>query len=189
MKTNWMQISPELAAMLHDARPGMPAKGAAGVQSRVSVTFAIAKALFAVPVAPVVEILDIREIAPLPRTPPHVLGLIDRRGVSVPVVDMRLMLAQAPQEDTHETRIVVLRMSLGGERMGLVGLRVDRVIEVAELEDAGDGMLPEAELLQWNERMVAGIARRDGLFVTCLDVDNLFGQGVRAIAAHVVEAA
>lgn len=138
------------------------------------VTFGIGKALFALPVAPVVEILEARETAPLPRTPRHLLGLIDRRGISVPVVDLRRLLGQPDREDALDTRIIVLLIDTEGQTRRYIGLRVDRVLDVALLDDGGETQLAEAEMLRWNERMVAGIGKRQGKFVTVLDVDGLF---------------
>lgn len=143
------------------------------------VTFGIGKADFALPVAPVVEILDARDISPLPRAPAHLLGLIDRRGASVPVVDLRRLLGQPDADDTDRTRIIVLRLVGRGAGAQHVGLRVDQVTEVTQLDDAGSEPLAEAELLRWHERMVAGIGRRDERFVTMLDVDGLFDGDLR----------
>lgn len=151
------------------------------------VTFEIGEASFALPVAPVVEILDAREISPLPRTPAHLLGLIDRRGASVPVVDLRRLLGQADADDTDRTRIIVLRIDGEDRRRHSVGLRVDQVTEVTQLDDAGSSPLAEAALLRWHERMVAGIGRRGDSFVTVLDVDGLFDGELDALEpAHAV---
>lgn len=137
------------------------------------VAFAIGSALFALPVDPVREILDARSISPLPRSPAHLLGLIDRRGTSVPVVDLRRLLGQDDREDAPDTRIIVLGLGSNAEEGYTIGLRVDRVTEVTALDHAGSAPLAEAELVRWNERMVAGIGRRNGAFVTVIDVDGL----------------
>ena len=147
--------------------------GDAGIDETV-VTFEIGRALFALPVAPVMEIHEARDLAPLPKAPPQLLGLMDRRGFSVPVIDMRLLLGAPPREDAPETRIIALRVTGRGGTLLTIGLRVDRVIEVTQLDEAGSGPLAEAELLRWNERMVAGIGRRHGAFVTRIDVGGLF---------------
>ena len=141
---------------------------------RTVVTFGIGKALFALPVAPVVEILEARETAPLPRAPSHLIGLIDRRGFSVPVVDLRILLGQPARADDFDTRIIVLIFTGAPQGHRYVGLRVDRVLDVAQLDDGGEQPLAEADLLQWHERMVAGIGKRQGAFVTVLDVEGLF---------------
>ncbi|SER70734.1 purine-binding chemotaxis protein CheW [Tranquillimonas rosea] len=152
------------------------------MNGKTVVTFGLGDALFALPVAPVMEILDTSPIAPLPRAPAHLLGLIDRRGASVPVVDLRRLLGEPPQDDTPETRIIVLRLETGG-----IGLRVDRVIEVTQLDEAGAAPLPEAGLLNWNERMVAGVGRRDGAFVSELRVEALFDPEITAALSPEIE--
>lgn len=143
------------------------------------VTFLSDTARFAIPVAPVVEILEMSEIAPLPRAPKYLLGLIDRRGTSVPVVDLRRLLGQQDTVDTTETRLIVLQLP-PSEAPRTVGLRVDRVTEVAELDAAGAEPLKEAGLVRWNERMVAGIGKRNSKFVTVIDVVGLFDPQVSA---------
>lgn len=146
------------------------------------VTFGIGNASFALPVAPVVEILEARDIAPLPRSPGYLLGLIDRRGTPVPIVDFRLLLAQPPLEDSPETRLIVLSLAQG-DQPRTVGLRVDRVTEVTELDRAEEGPLREADLVRWHERMVAGIGRRNERFVTVINVDGLFSGELPALDA------
>ena len=146
---------------------------AASERTGVVLTFGLADALFALPVAPVVEILDAQPVAPLPNAPAHLLGLIDRRGVSVPVVDLRLLMGMPPRADDPDTRIVVLRPD-AEEASHIVGLRLDRVFEVTELDHAESAPLPEAGLLGWDEAMVSGIGRRNGAFISVLRLMGLF---------------
>lgn len=169
-----LSSSGQVAMQLDPAPQSGAALAGAKLTTETIITFGIGSALYALPVTPVLEILDTRDIAPLPRAPAHLLGLIDRRGVSVPVVDMRLLLGLETLQSTDETRILVLRVALEGEDTGVLGLRVDRVIEVTVLDDARSDDLPEADLLDWNARMVSGIGRREGAFVTVLDIDYLF---------------
>lgn len=153
------------------------------MKAETVVTFGMGEELFALPVAAVREILDPPRLSRLPGAPEHVLGLIDVRGASVAVVDLRLLLGQPPREDTQDTRIVVLNVERGGRRH-VVALRTDRVIEVAELDEGRHEPLAEAELLHWDERVVAGIGRRGGAFVTVLDLDRMFDARVLA-STHV----
>ena len=53
------------------------------------VTFAVADSLFAVEVGIVQEILSAQVPTRLPNAPPHLMGLIDVRGASVPLLDLR----------------------------------------------------------------------------------------------------
>ena len=81
-----------------------------------------------------IDILQVQEIrgyeAPthIANAPPHVLGVLNLRGVIVPILDMRRMLAMAaPTYDQHTVTIV---LNLAQRALGLV---VDSVSDVVAL--------------------------------------------------------
>jgi purine-binding chemotaxis protein CheW len=137
------------------------------------VTLGVAEEIFAAPVEKVQEILDMRPIARLPQAPANLLGMIDVRGQGVPVLDLRLTLGMAAREDNENTRIVVLSIDgPDGERR--LGLRTDRVFEVTVLDS--DELDPAPTISgAWIGHCIAGIGRRNGQFVTVLDLDTLLG--------------
>jgi purine-binding chemotaxis protein CheW len=138
------------------------------------VTLGVAGELFAAPVEMVQEILDMRPVAALPQAPTNLLGMIDVRGEGIPVLDLRLTLGIPAAEDTENTRIVVLRVAAETNSLK-VGLRTDRVFEVTVL-DSEILDPPPAINGNWRGRAVAGIGRRNGAFVTVLDLDQLLTQ-------------
>ncbi|MGV3491981.1 MAG: chemotaxis protein CheW [Devosia sp.] len=142
------------------------------------VTLGVAGELFAAPVGQVQEILDMRPVARLPQAPPNLLGMTDVRGEGIPVLDLRLTLGLEPAEDTENTRIVVLRLARAGGQQ-TIGLRTDRVYEVTVL-DAEALDPPPAINGGWRDHAVAGIGRRNGSFVTVLDLDRLLGAAAEA---------
>ena len=135
------------------------------------VTLGVAKEIFAAPVEKVQEILDMRPIARLPQAPVNLLGMIDVRGQGIPVLDLRLTLGLEPAEDNENTRIVVLRI-VGPEKELTIGLRADRVFEVTVL-DQDELDPPPAISASWQSHSIAGIGRRNGAFVTVIDLDRL----------------
>jgi purine-binding chemotaxis protein CheW len=136
------------------------------------VTLGIAEEIFAAPVERVQEILEMRQIARLPHAPAYLLGMIDLRGQGIPVVDLRLKLGLSAAEDTHATRIVVLKVMAGGREV-ILGLKADRVFEVTVLD--GGTLEPPPEIgVRWQSESIAGIGRRNGSFVTVLDLDQVF---------------
>ena len=137
------------------------------------VTLGVAEETFAAPVTKVQEILDMRPIARLPRAPENLLGMIDVRGEGVPVLDLRLTLGMETAPDTENTRIVVLAIN-GGDGVLTIGLRADRVFEVTVLDH--ETLDPPPPLASgWGEKVIEGIGRRNGQFVTVLDLDRLLG--------------
>lgn len=129
--------------------------------------------LFAVPVTRVQEILDLCPISRLPHAPPHLLGLIDVRGESIAVGDLRRLLGQTPAADSPATRIIVLSVVKGDSR-AVIALKTDRVIEVAELDPGSLGPVQGKGVFNWDDRLVVGIGRRNGRFVTVIDLEHMF---------------
>ncbi len=82
----------------------------------------------------VIDIMRIREIInPLPITPVHdetglLEGVINLRGVIIPVVDLRQRLGLPPAEQTRQTKIIIATV---GARV--VGFRVGEVLDVVRL--------------------------------------------------------
>jgi purine-binding chemotaxis protein CheW len=132
------------------------------------VTIGASGELFGLRVERVQEILDTRPVSRLPHMPPHLLGLIDLRGETIPVVDLSRLLGLEVQPDGPHTRIVVTQAGAGGT----LGIRTDRVFEVTALD--ADALEPPASV---GGRAVgdclAGIGRRNGHFVAVVDLDRL----------------
>jgi len=137
------------------------------------VTLGVAEEIFAAPVAKVLEILDMQPTARLPRAPENLLGMIDVRGQGVPVLDLRLTLGMEPAPDTENTRIVVLAIN-GADGQVTMGLRADRVFEVTVLDQATLDAPPPVSA-GWGDQVIQGIGRRNGEFVTVLDLDRMLG--------------
>jgi purine-binding chemotaxis protein CheW len=136
------------------------------------VTLGIEQEVFAVPVESVVEILDMQRMFRLPEAPPYLAGLIDVRGRSVPVIDLRVKLGLPPVAANENTRILVLEIEAFERRLAL-GLIADRVFEVVALDLRQIEAAPDIGV-RWRSDYIHGVARRDGGFVIILDLPRLF---------------
>ncbi len=134
------------------------------------VTFGIDKETFGIPVDLVKEILDPGPISLLPRAPDYLLGLMDVRGASMPIIDLRIKFGLTPIEMTPRTRIIILE-NWGAERSA-VGFVTDCVFEVTDL--GGLDLQPPPSIgKRWRSDCVTGIGRRGETFVIVLDLDRL----------------
>ncbi len=147
---------------------------------RQYVTLGIDGEVFAVEVEQVEEILDLRPISHVPNAPACLLGMIDMRGRTVPVVDLRVKLGLPPVPPTQQTRIVVLDIDLGGRPLSL-GLVADQVFEVAEL-DGGSLEAPPDIGMRWGSDYIRGIGRRGAALVIVFDLGRLFSAADIAVA-------
>lgn len=136
------------------------------------VTLGIGQEVFAVPVASVLEILDMRPIFRLPDAPPYLVGLVDVRGRGVPAIDLRIKLGLPAAAATENTRILVLQVGVGQRELTL-GLIADRVFEVAAIDAGAIETTPDIGA-KWNSEYIRGIARRGDGFVVIFDLARLF---------------
>jgi len=127
---------------------------------------------FALNVAQVREVLDLCPFSKVPNMPPYVRGMIDVRGQTVPVIDLRTKFGMAPAEPSDSTRIMVLEV-VSGNRPLVIGALTDRVIEVTAL-DAGEVGPPPEIGIRWRSEIIRGIGRRHGKFVIVLNLNKVF---------------
>jgi purine-binding chemotaxis protein CheW len=86
---------------------------------------------YAIKVDHVQTVLDEMSLTPVPNTPRFVLGVINLRGVIIPVIDLKEMF-QMPRGETDDRMAVVLEI----ENMR-VGVAVDKVKEVLDIDFSG----------------------------------------------------
>lgn len=138
-------------------------------------TFRLGKQAFGIRVLHVREVLDHKPIAPLANAPETLLGMIDVRGIGVPVVDLKHKLRMSvgrAGEPTTDSRIVVLEFDEAEGRRTLAVI-ADAVFEVADIDETGIEDAPRFGE-SWNSDFMTGIGRRDGDFLTLLDIPRLF---------------
>ena len=97
---------------------------------REFLSFGLGEDRFALPLAAVREILKPVPITEVPRTRPHILGILSVRGVITTIVDLRRRLRMPPSPNTKASRILLVD---GGNEV--VGLLVDEVYQVDRLHD------------------------------------------------------
>ncbi len=100
------------------------------VPSGQMVTFTLDGVEFGLDIDRVQEITHRTDLTPVPGSPSFILGVLNLRGLIIPVIDSRIRFHLAPQEATPKTRIIVLKLASGS-----TGLQVDSVAEVVRLED------------------------------------------------------
>ena len=109
--------------MIAEAQPTTPAPGR-------FLSFRLDREVFAVPILEVREIIELADIAPVPRAAPWVRGVVNLRGRVLPVIDPKVRLGRAPLVASELTVIVVLQPASGKP----FALLVDEVLEVQRLE-------------------------------------------------------
>lgn len=136
-----------------------------------TVVFRLASESYGIEISRVNEIIRIREITPIPRTEGYIRGLVNLRGKTIPVVDLKARLGLGESIDTESSRIIVVEGAQGN-----VGVVVDAVTEVVILSDHQIEDTPPL-VSSFSTDYVRGIAKEEGHLITLLDLD-------KALAAH-----
>lgn len=145
----------------------------AGITETVQyLTFKLADEVFALDVAKVREILELTNITKVPQTPDFMRGVINLRGSVVPVIDMRLKFGMSATEQTVNTCIIVVEITMDGDTT-VLGALADSVQEVVEMEPEGIEPAPHIGT-KLDTDFIKGMGKVDSRFVMILDIDKVF---------------
>jgi purine-binding chemotaxis protein CheW len=121
-----------------------------------------------------VNVMSVREIRgwtpamPMPHAPSYVLGMINLRGVVLPIVDLSLRLGMKAAEPT--VRHVIIVAQVGPK---VVGLLVDAVSDILTVTD--DNIQATPDIANEVEKNYArGILAIEGRMICLIELDALF---------------
>jgi purine-binding chemotaxis protein CheW len=101
------------------------------------ISFGIGANQYGVPIMSVREITSWSGATQLPHQPEYVRGVVDLRGVMVPIIDLRRRLGEGMTEATPTHIVIIVQI---GER--LVGLLGDRVLDIVTFEKSSIQPVP-----------------------------------------------
>jgi purine-binding chemotaxis protein CheW len=102
--------------------------------------FSLGGESFAVDLLLVKEVITPPEMTPIPKSPAHVSGLINLRGLVLTVVDARKLLGIQPEKATSENAVIIFDL---GDR--LVGVIVDSIQKVLHVPLENVKPVPDAD--------------------------------------------
>jgi purine-binding chemotaxis protein CheW len=147
-------------------------------------SFTIGKIDYGLPILTVKEILQHDVPTPVPGAPPSIRGVINVRGLVVPVVDLAVKFGRGETVPTSRTCILVLEARVGGERLTL-GLLADAVNEVLDLP--ADAVEPPPTF-GTGVRLdhLTGMGKVGKRFVLLLDMDRIVSSSEAEVASQAV---
>lgn len=140
-------------------------------QTSQYLTFTLGNELFAVPIAPIREIIEFPGLTEIPMTPAFLRGVINLRGAVVPVIDLSLRFGRAATQVGRRTCVVIVEVP-HEEGLQPVGVIVDTVSAVLDVEDASIDQRPGFGTGLRTD-FVAGMLNLGGKFVVVLDMNNV----------------
>lgn len=131
------------------------------------VTFSIDDEEFGVNILKVQEIIRTMEITKVPRAPTFVEGVINLRGMVIPIIDLRRRFSLAPKAHDKNTRIIDCEIN-----NILVGFVVDAVSEVLRIP-AKTVEAPPPVVSGIGADYISGVAQLQDRLLIMLDLDKL----------------
>jgi len=150
-----------------DREIGAPSKSEGGRSEVQLACFRIGPEMYALDILRIKEIIRPQRLTPVPKAPSFIEGVINLRGVVIPVVDLRKRFDQPNLGSDRKTRVIIC--SLSGK---IIGLMVDEVAEVRRYSRRE--VQPAPKFLKGKgAEFFLGVCRRDDDLVMLLDLEKI----------------
>jgi purine-binding chemotaxis protein CheW len=160
----------------------MEARAVTRESTREVLVFVLGREEYAVDILKVQEIRGYDKVTPIPNAPAFLKGMVNIRGIIVPVIDLRVKFGlEARKEAT--TVMIVLRI---GHRM--IGMVVDGVSDTLPLATSDIKPAPTLGGIV-DSAYLAGLATKDGRMILLLDIEHLLSSGELNLLAQAAQEA
>ncbi|MDI9369572.1 MAG: chemotaxis protein CheW [Synergistaceae bacterium] len=148
------------------------------------VVFGLGKEEFGIDISRVREIVKLQHITTIPRSMDFVEGIVNLRGLIVPIVDLckRFLVADRSESEDADRRIIVVNMS--GQNIGIL---VDEVSEILRIPDESIEPTPPIVASGVNTDFIRGVAKVNGRLIIFLDLDRIFSAEEQEAMAQALE--
>jgi purine-binding chemotaxis protein CheW len=134
-------------------------------------TFEVGAEEYGVPIMKVREIMPFASATRLPSTPAWIRGVVNLRGLVLPVLDLGVKFGLPATETTSRACVIVFEIAITDEPQ-VVGALVDAVSQVLDLTP-DEIELPPSFGTQIRVEYLAGATASNGKFVLLLDTDRV----------------
>lgn len=131
--------------------------------------FSIGQECYGIDIKYVIEIIGVEPITEVPELPKYIKGVINLRGKIIPVMDVRIKLKKEEKEYDDRTCIIVVEI----ENID-IGLIIDKVIEVANIDESNISPPPKVNLEKQNSNSyIKGIGKIQNEVRLLIDCNKL----------------
>jgi purine-binding chemotaxis protein CheW len=147
-----------------DAQSGAKASGE--VAGKEFLAFTLGKEEYGIDILRVQEIRGYEPVTRIANSPDFIKGVVNLRGIIVPIVDMRIKFNLGTP--TYDQFTVVIILNIGGRIMGMV---VDSVSDVTTLSP--DQVRPAPEMGTFDSDFLIGLGTLNERMLILVDIDKL----------------
>jgi purine-binding chemotaxis protein CheW len=135
--------------------------------ARQFITFTLGAEEYGVDIMMVREIKGWTDTTALPKAPPYVRGVINLRGIIVPILDLRVRFGMGVTEPTPMHVVIIVNTDTRTS-----GLLVDAVSDIVSVEPSSVRPVPEMGL-PIGDQYLEGLVALDNRMVTLVSLDRL----------------
>lgn len=161
----------------------MEARSAVREATREVLVFVLGKEEYGVDVLKVQEIRGYEKVTPMPAAPAYLKGVVNLRGIIVPVIDLRVKFGMA--EPTYDAFTVVIILRISGRVIGIV---VDGVSDVARLAPGDVKAAPMLGAVV-DSSFISGLATLNDRMVLLLDIEKFLSSSELMLISQAAESA
>jgi purine-binding chemotaxis protein CheW len=134
------------------------------------VLFALRDQIYGVEISKIKEVMSYRKITPLPNMKGFIKGIINLRGIIIPVFELKMKfdLSVDPYTPFH----VIVVMEIAGRIMGIIADEISDVVELSPQNVQSTTNLPPGLQAQY----ILGIGKRGDELIILLNVDHILSQ-------------
>lgn len=137
------------------------------VEKKEFLSFSLGKEEYCIDILKVQEIRGYELATPIPNTPAYMKGVINMRGIVVPIIDLRIKLNLASVEYNQFTVVIILSI-----RGRIVGVVVDSVSDVLGLQAEDIKEAPQLGAAIKTD-YIDGLVTIDGRMLIIVDIEKL----------------
>ena len=134
-------------------------------------TFSLAGEEYGVDILGVQEVKVWTGVTVLPNTPSYIKGVLDLRGVIVPIIDLRARFHLPKADYTETTVIVVLKLRIK-QKVKVIGIVVDSVSDVLDIPRSAQKTIDDFDLNSKSEA-ITGVASVNDKLIIMMDAATL----------------
>ena len=153
-------------AAVHEA--GAPGAAAAIEDSHEFLTFTLGREEYGIEILKVQEIRGYEAVTRIANAPEFIKGVVNLRGIIVPIVDMRIKFNLGNADYNQFTVVIILNVA--GRVVGMV---VDSVSDVIALSPAQIKPAPDFSSTTFDTRYITGLGTLEDRMLILMDIEKL----------------
>lgn len=141
---------------------------ATGQASNEYLTFTLGREEYGIEILKVQEIRGYEAVTRIANAPPFIKGVVNLRGIIVPIVDMRIKFSLGEAEYNQFTVVIILNVA--GRVVGMV---VDSVSDVIQLAAEQIRPAPDFSASTFDTKYITGLGTVDQRMLILVDIERL----------------